>query len=131
MSWRDEAAPCVVKKLLKRGDADPFHGLFEVRHEGRLQRVEYEPDPELRDSEQVPLLEPGGIEAFIRREVLPHFTDAWIDKSATKTGYEISFTRHFYKPQKLRTLDAIRDNIIALEKETTAILTEIIGANLR
>jgi len=90
MSWRDESAPCVIKKILKRGEADPFFGLFEVRIGGRLQLVEYEPDPELRDTEQVPLLEPGGIDAFIRREVLPHFTDAWIDKSATKIGYESS-----------------------------------------
>lgn len=127
MSWRDESAPCVIKKILKRGEADPFFGLFEVRIDGRLQVVEYEPDPELRDTEQVPLLEPGGIDAFIRREVLPHFTDAWIDKSATKIGYEISFTRHFYKPQKLRTRDAIRENIIALEGETGKMLTQIIG----
>ena len=108
-------------------ERDPFHGLFEVRINGRLQRVEYEPDAELRDAEQVPLLEPGGIEAFIRREFLPHFTDASIDKSATKIGYEISFTRHFYKPQKLRARDAIRENIVALEKETAKMLAQIIG----
>ena len=60
--------------------------------------VEYEPDSELRDYEQVPLLEPGGIEAFIRREVLPYTPDAWIVEADTKIGYEISFTRHFYKP---------------------------------
>ena len=65
--------------------------------------VEYEPDSELRDTEQVPLLEPGGIEAFIRREVLPHAADAWYDPTSVKTGYEISFTRYFYKPQPLRT----------------------------
>ena len=50
---------------------------------------------------QVPLLEPGGIEAFIRREVLPHAPDAWIDEAKTTIGYEISFTRYFYKPQPL------------------------------
>ena len=61
--------------------------------------MEYEPDSELRDTEQVPLLEAGGIEAFFRREVLPYVPDAWIDEEATKIGYEISFTRYFYKPQ--------------------------------
>jgi hypothetical protein len=66
--------------------------------------VEYEPDSDLRDTEQVPLLEEGGIEAFIRREVLPYTPDAWVNNDATKIGYEISFTRHFYKPQPLRTL---------------------------
>lgn len=128
MSWRDENAPRVIKKLVKRGEPDPFHGLFGVESGGRSQVVEYEPDPELRDTEQVPLLEPGGIETFIRREVLPHFTDAWIDESVTKIGYEISFTQHFYKPQKVRTLDAIRESIVALEKQSSQMLAEILGA---
>jgi type I restriction enzyme M protein len=66
--------------------------------------VEYEPDPELRDTEQVPLLEDGGIAGFFGREVLPHLPDAWIDDSATRIGYEISFTRYFYKPERMRTL---------------------------
>ena len=90
--------------------------------------VEYEIDGDLRDTEQVPLLEKGGIEAFIRREVLPNTPDAWIDESATKIGYEISFTRHFYKPQPLRTLEEIRADILALEKETEGLLSEIIGS---
>jgi len=89
--------------------------------------VEYEPDSDLRDSEQVPLLEDGGIEAFFRLEVLPHVPDAWIDKDETKIGYEISFTRYFYKPQPLRTLDEIRADIIAVEKEAEGILDEIIS----
>ena len=73
------------------------------------------------------LLEPGGIEAFIRREVLPYTLDAWIKEDATKIGYEISFTRHFYKPQPLRTLEEIRVDILALEKETEGLLGEIVG----
>jgi type I restriction enzyme M protein len=88
--------------------------------------VEYEPDPELRDTEQVPLLEAGGVEAFIRREVLPHAADAWIDEAATRIGYEISFTRYFYKPQPLRSLDEIRADILALEKETEGLLGQIL-----
>ena len=51
--------------------ADPLHGLFEIKIGGKTQVVEYEPDSDLRDTEQVPLLEEGGIEAFFRREVLP------------------------------------------------------------
>ena len=69
--------------------------------DGKARVVEYEPDSELRDTETVPLTEPGGIEAFIRREVLPHAPDAWIDEAKTTIGYEISFTRYFYKPQPL------------------------------
>lgn len=91
--------------------------------------VEYEPDPDLRDTEQVPLLEEGGIEAFFRREVLPHADDAWIDDAATKVGYEISFTRYFYKPQPLRSLDAIRADILALETESVGLLGQIVGGD--
>ena len=66
--------PDVIASIHKPGkvEADPLHGLFEVTLDGKRAVVEYEPDSDLRDTEQVPLLEPGGIEAFIRREVLPH-----------------------------------------------------------
>jgi len=94
--------------------------------DGKPGIVEYEPDPELRDTEQVPLLEEGGIDAFIRREVLPYTPDAWIDESATKIGYEISFTRYFYKPQPLRTLEEIQADIKALERETEGLLEQIL-----
>jgi type I restriction enzyme M protein len=87
--------------------------------------VEYEPDADLRDTEQVPLLEEGGIEAFIRREVLPYTPDAWIVEADTKIGYEISFTRHFYQPPELRTLAQISADILALEQETEGLLSEI------
>ena len=89
--------------------------------------VEYEPDSELRDYEQIPLLEEGGIEAFIRREVLPYTPDAWLVEADTKIGYEISFTRHFYQPPQLRTLAEISADILALEQETEGLLSEITG----
>ena len=75
----------------------------------------------------MPLIEVGGIEAFIKREVLPHAPDAWFEESSTKIGYEVSFTRYFYKPQPLRTLDEIRADILALEEETDGLLKEIVG----
>ena len=99
-----------------------LRGLFESKVEGKAAVVEYEPDSDLRDTEQVPLLEEGGIEAFIRREVLPYTPDAWIKQDATKIGYEISFTRHFYKPQPLRTLEEISADILAIEKEAEGLL---------
>ena len=89
--------------------------------------IEYEPDTDLRDTEQVPLLEEGGIEAFFQREVLPYATDAWIDHSKTRIGYEISFTRHFYKPQPLRSLEDIKADLVALQAEAEGLLDEIIG----
>jgi len=129
VSWRVETAPPVIAKVHKPGkaQADPLHGLYEAVVGGKTCVVEYEPDSELRDTEQVPLLEDGGIETFIRREVLPYTSDAWIDASKTEIGYEISFTRHFYKPQPLRSLEEIRADILALEKETEGLLTEIVG----
>jgi len=130
---RDEAAPPVIKRVHKPGEveADPLHGLFEATIDGKRCVVEYEPDSDLRDTEQVPLLEEGGIEAFLRREVLPHAKDAWYDPASVKTGYAISFTRSFYKPQPLRSLEAIRSDILALEKETEGLLQEILGGGAR
>ena len=128
VSWRVETAPPVVAKTHKPGKtkADPLRGLYDAKVNGKPAVVEYEPDSDLRDTEQVPLLEPGGIEAFIRREVLPYTPDAWIKADATKIGYEISFTRHFYQPQPLRTLDAIRADIAAVEQEAKGLLDELL-----
>ena len=130
VSWRVETAPPVVAKVHKPGKtkADPLRGLFEAVVGGKPGIVEYESDSDLRDTEQVPLLEEGGIEAFIRREVLPYTPDAWIKDDATKVGYEVSFTRHFYKPQPLRTLEEISADIVAIEKEAEGLLDELLKA---
>jgi len=129
LAEKDESAAPVIKKLHRPGkiEPDPLRGLFCVETEGRASVVEYELDADLRDTEQIPLLEPGGIDAFFQREVLPYVPDAWIDESSTRIGYEISFTRYFYKPQPLRTLEEIRADIEALEKETEGLLRNIIG----
>ena len=125
---RADEAPAVIRKIHRRGTTpNPLRGLFAATISGKPAVVEYEPDPDLRDTEQVPLLEEGGIEAFLKREVLPFASDAWYMPDTVKTGYEISFTRYFYKPQPLRTLEEIRADIVALEKETEGLLSEIIG----
>lgn len=125
---REDAAP-VLRKIHKPGKAapDPLHGRFEAEVNGQPRVVEYMPDTARRDSEQVPLLEDGGIEAFFRREVLPYTPDAWIDPAKTAVGYEISFTRHFYKPAPLRSLAEIKADIYALEQETEGLLEQIVG----
>ncbi|HSA01948.1 MAG TPA: class I SAM-dependent DNA methyltransferase [Candidatus Paceibacterota bacterium] len=121
-------AAAVIKKVHKKGTTpDPIHGLFPAELEGKPRVVEYEPDTGLRDCEQIPLLEEGGIEAFFRREVLPYTPDAWIDADKTQIGYEISFTRHFYKPPPTRTLQTIKADIYALEQETDGLLEQIVG----
>jgi len=130
---RDDGAPAIIKKVLPIGtEPDPIYGLFETVVDGKTRVVQYEPDTNLRDFEQVPLNEPvgqwsDGIEAFFRREVLPYAPDAWIDASKTKIGYEISFTRHFYKPAPMRTLAEIQADIRALEAETDNLIAEIAG----
>jgi type I restriction enzyme M protein len=126
----DETASPVIRRIHKQGKPDPLHGLYETTIAGKRCVVEYEPDSDSRDSEQVPLQEPGGIDAFIRREVLPHAKDAWIDKSKIQIGYEISFNRYFYKPQTLRSLDEIKKDILALERETEGLLKEIVGNSI-
>ena len=125
---RSETAPPVIRRIRKRGGhADPLRGLFLATVDGKPAVVEYEPDTDLRETERVPLLEEGGIQAFLRREVLPYAPDAWYVPKSVKTGYEISFTRHFYKPQLLRPLEEIRADILALERETDGLLSEIMG----
>ena len=125
---RSETAPPVVKRVHKRAaESDSLRGLFPAAIDGKPAVVEYEPDTDLRDTEQVPLLHEGGIEAFIRREVLPYAPDAWYAPDSVKVGYEISFTRHFYKPQPLRPLEEIRADIMAVEQETEGLLAEIVG----
>ena len=126
---RSEDAPPVLRKIHKRGmEADPLRGLFEANVNGRPAVVTYEPDTDLRDTEQIPLQEEGGIEAFLRREVLPYTADAWYQADSVKVGYEVSFTRYFYKPKPMRTLAEIRADILALEEETKGLLSEILGA---
>lgn len=82
---------------------------------------------ELTDTEQIPFTYEGGIEAFFEKEVKPFAPDAWIDEKQTKIGYEISFTKYFYKPIQLRTLEEITADIRSLEEETDGLLAEIIG----
>jgi len=141
---RGEDAPPVIRKIHKSGTApDPLRGLFEKTIRGKQRVVEYEPDTELRDSEQIPFLEcpachePGylpspedertAIESFLRREVLPYAPDAWYDPASVKVGYEINFNRYFYKPKALRTLEEIRADLLAVEKEAKGLLEEILG----
>ena len=124
---RSKDASPVIKKIHKHGTkAAPLQGLFTAPAAGRPTVVEYAPDTNLRDTEQIPLLEEGGIEAFLQREVLPHAADAWYQTNTVKVGYEIAFTRYFYKPKTTRTLGEIRADILALEQETEGLLGGIL-----
>lgn len=82
-----------------------------------------EPDPDLRDTETVPLKE--SVEEYFKREVLPHVPGAWIDHSKTKVGYEIPLNRHFYRYEPPRPLAEIEADIKTLEGEILALLKEV------
>ena len=84
-----------------------------------------EPDPELRDSENVPLKE--DVAAYFSREVSPHVPDAWIDDTKTRVGYEIPFTRHFYQYAPLRPLAEIEQEITSLEADIQAMLKGVVS----
>ena len=79
------------------------------------------------DTEIIPFTYEGGIDAFIQNEVHPYAPDAFVKPGSEKVGYELSFTKYFYKPVQLRTLDEIAADIRAIEKETDGLLDEIIG----
>jgi type I restriction enzyme M protein len=127
----DEAGEPVIRKIHRPRtvEANPLRGRFEREIKGKTRVVEYEPDTDLRDTEQIPLLEEGGVEGFISREVLPYAPDAWTVPSSVKIGYEINFTRYFYKPVELRSLEDIRADILAVERETEGLLEEIVGTD--
>ncbi len=125
---RSETAAPVIRRIHKRGTrADPLRGRFSVAIRGRSTVVEYEADTDLRDTEQIPLGEDGGIEAFLRREVLPYVADAWYRPDNVRVGYDISFTRYFYRPNETRTLEEIRAEILVVEQETTGLLADVLG----
>ena len=134
-----EAAPVIRRAWKKSVEADPLVGRFKAVVDGAPAVVEYEPDPDLRDTEQVPLTEDGGVEGFVRREVLPYAPDAWYRPDSVKTGYEINFTRHFYKPKPMRPLAEIRADILGVRREADALLASLVaepppplyGAHLR
>ena len=88
-----------------------------------------EADKSLRDTEQVPLSYPGGIEAFMQREVLPYAPDAYVVEEETTVGYELSFTKYFYKPVALRPLSDIMADLRAIEADTDGLLEEILSGD--
>jgi type I restriction enzyme M protein len=82
-------------------------------------------DASLRDTEDVPLK--ANIEEYFKKEVKPHVPDGWIDHTKTKIGYEINFSRYFYKYKSLRPLDEIRADILKLEQETDGMIKTILN----
>lgn len=85
------------------------------------------PDKALEDTEIIPLRYEGGIDAFFQNEIVPYTPDAWIDTDSVQVGYELSFTKYFYKPKALRSIEDITRDIRAIEERTDGMLDDILG----
>lgn len=133
VSWKNPAAAKVIKRRHKNTEPNPLYGLFAVDDRA----VEYEADSDLRDYENV-ALDPSQpvdalVDAYFRREVLPHVADAWIDSSKRDpkdnevglVGYEIPFNRHFYVYQPPRDLTEIDADLDAVSAEIMQLLREV------
>ncbi|WP_145286162.1 type I restriction-modification system subunit M [Rosistilla oblonga] len=137
VSWTNPDAQPVIKKVLKKGKADPTYGTFE--YQGQI--VQFQPDSDLRDNEDVPLTADTARgadvdavnEAYFHKEVAPHVPDAWIDggkcdekdKQVGIVGYEIPFNRHFYEYQPPRPLQEIDAELDELSAEIMQMLQEV------
>ncbi len=83
-------------------------------------------DKKSKDVEIIPFRYEGGIEGFFENEIKPYSPDAIIDMKSVETGYELSFTKYFYKPKQLRTIDEISKDIRGIEERTDGLLNEIL-----
>lgn len=138
VSWYDPTAETVIKGTTKlSGDkleqllehleckenelAD--HGYFATDKKGEY--LTYETESDLRDSENVPLIE--NIHSYFLREVKPHVNEAWINLDATKIGYEISFNKYFYRHKPLRAIEDVSEDILKLEELSDGLIREILN----
>lgn len=100
---------------------------FITEKDSTAKPIKNEADTDLRDTENIPFTYEGGIDAFMKNEVLTYAPDAWVDEKKTQIGYEISFTKYFYKPTKLRDMSSIVNDLKSLEIEAEGMLNEILG----
>lgn len=140
VSWRDENAAKVIKKVRKISGEKlekllehlgceveqlPDFGYYPTENQDEY--IEYESDTELRDSESIPLKD--RIYDYFLKEVKPYVKDAWINLDSVKIGYEINFNRYFYVHKPLRSLEEVTKDILELEKESKGLIEDILGLN--
>jgi len=141
VSWYDESAEKVVKKIVKLSGSK-LDELLD--HLGCLQEqladfgfypsgksgeyITYEPSSDLRDSESVPLAH--DIHGYFLEEVKPHVAEAWINLDSTKIGCEINFNKYFYRHKPLRSLDEVASDIIDLEQKAEGLIAQILGVDV-
>ncbi|MCX4028615.1 SAM-dependent DNA methyltransferase [Endozoicomonas sp. SM1973] len=141
VSWYDETAEKVIKKVVKLSDDKldvlldhlgcckddlPDFGYYPTQKANEF--ITYEPCSDLRDAESVPLADT--IHYYFLAEVKPHVPEAWINLDSTKIGYEISFNKYFYQHKPLRSMEEVAADIIALEQQAEGLIAEILGVDI-
>lgn len=119
-------AGITINNLNKTGLLDIFVSKDEKAEVIKDKKGKMIPDPDLRDTEQIPLNYEGSIQAFIEKEVLPYNKDAWVDEESIQTGYEINFTKYFYVPKKLPSVKELVEEIKKLEAESEGLMDSIL-----
>jgi len=138
VSWYDESAKKVVKKVHKLGgdklatilehlgcEASQLDDFGYFKTDKKDEYIEYEVETDLRDSENIPLNQK--IHDYFLKEVKPHVQEAWINLNSVKIGYEISFNKYFYKHKPLRSIEEVTKDIVELEKQSDGLIREILG----
>ncbi|KJI88623.1 type I restriction-modification system subunit M [Enterobacter asburiae] len=138
VSWYDESAKKVVKKVVKLSgdklddlldryeceeDDLPDFGFYPSGKKGEY--ITYETNADLRDSESVPLKQ--SIYQYFLDEVKPHVNEAWINLDSVKIGYEINFNKYFYLHKPLRSLEEVATDIINLEHKADGVIAQVLG----
>jgi len=138
VSWYDESAEKVVKKVVKLNEAEladlvahlgcteadlADFGYYATAKKGEF--TTYESNSDLRDSESVPLKQ--HIHQYFLDEVKPHVAEAWINLDSVKIGYEVSFNKYFYQHKPLRSLEDVAQDILSLEKQADGLIAQILG----
>ncbi|ELK0758709.1 MULTISPECIES: type I restriction-modification system subunit M [Citrobacter freundii complex] len=138
VSWYDESAKKVVKKVVKLSgdkldvlleryecevDDLPDFGYYPSGKKGEY--ITYETNTDLRDSESVPLKQ--SIYQYFLDEVKPHIDEAWINLDSVKIGCEINFNKYFYRHKPLRSLEEVASDIINLEQKADGLIAQILG----
>lgn len=111
---------------LKKGQLNKIRPLI-TEKDPTAQPIEGEADADLRDTENVPFTYEGGIDAFMKNEVLSYAPDSFVDDKKTTIGYEVSFTKYFYKPVELRDMGDILESLADLDRQTEGMVSEILG----
>lgn len=141
VSWYDESAVKVIKKVVKlTGDKlsallekwncsqDQLQDFGYYPSEKAGEYITYEPSSDLRDAESVPMVDE--IHRYFLAEVKPHVEEAWINLDSAKIGYEISFTKYFFRHKSLRSLKEVADDIVALEQKAEGLIAQILDVDL-